>query len=193
MKHKNNKPVPLIIITSIAALVILVSMVDVKQVDGRSMEPYLEKNRTVLICRAAYGLMLPFTGTYLFHWSSIQPGDIIVYKNPASRERVVKQCVAVGGDPFELQGNVITFNTTLRGPAADPPDKMTFTVSRHTAGSLRELEVLPEGCVFAVGVNLEVSVDSRHYGCIPHGAVIGRVVFPVSRGYNSNIRAARGK
>ncbi|RKP00036.1 hypothetical protein CXG81DRAFT_13712 [Caulochytrium protostelioides] len=80
-----------------------------------------------------------------------QAGDLVVFKSPLDPRRfVVKRVVGVPGD-------------TIRCDGPPPPDALVpLTV--------------PPGTLWVQGDNVANSTDSRHYGPVPIGLVVGRVV-----------------
>jgi hypothetical protein len=73
---------------------------DLGPVAGESMRPTLRDGDWVLTDRLAYGVRLPFAGTWLLRWSEPRRGDVVVLLSPVDGRRLVKRVVAVPGDPL---------------------------------------------------------------------------------------------
>jgi signal peptidase I len=76
------------------ALVMKLFLFDFMIAEGRSMIPAIRSGDLLLVNRAAYGLRLPWTGSYMLRWKLPETGDIVVFKNPLG-ETAVKRCAAV--------------------------------------------------------------------------------------------------
>ncbi|RKO97078.1 LexA/Signal peptidase, partial [Caulochytrium protostelioides] len=98
-----------------------------------------------------------------------QAGDLVVFKSPLDPRRfVVKRVVGVPGDTVlhepwrRLTHNRIELSK-IRCDGPPPPDALVpLTV--------------PPGTLWVQGDNVANSTDSRHYGPVPIGLVVGRVV-----------------
>jgi signal peptidase I len=91
-------------------------------------------------------------------------GDVVVFQHPNGRELTVKRVVAVPGDLVESQeGRVRVSGRFLEEPYA------------VTDGSVRILpQLVPANHLFVLGDNRRDSYDSRHWGPLPDGLVVGR-------------------
>ena len=98
-------------------------------------------------------------GDYVYAFKSSNPrrGDIVVIKTERKDEPIIKRVIALGGDRVELREGVLYLN----GVKVDEP----YVDSKNNTPSLRrntfaEITV-PEGEIFFMGDNRNVSVDSR--------------------------------
>lgn len=64
---------------------------DIRKVEGRSMEPAYHPGRIVVSWRWAYGLPKPLSGGYLFRWALPQPGDVVVFRAPPGDHYALKR------------------------------------------------------------------------------------------------------
>ncbi|MER5674816.1 signal peptidase I [Pseudonocardia alni] len=141
-----------------AALAVVVALVvcgalpwHLVRVDGDSMLPTLAPGDRLLVGPGTPGR-----------------GDLVVAVLPGSDDRVVKRVVAVGGDEVAVADGVLTVGgSPVAEPYADP---------HGTDGEYAGPTHVPDGAVYLLGDRRGRSVDSRHVGPVPLGAVPGRVL-----------------
>jgi signal peptidase I len=95
-------------------------------------------------------------------------GDLVAFHRPQTGEVLLKRVVAVGGDTVGLDDGILVVNRhAVREPYANTKsqDSVYF-------GPVR----VPRGAVFVMGDNRGVSEDSREFGAVGTGALIGRAV-----------------
>jgi signal peptidase I len=128
------------------------------EVVGQSMHPTLHAGDRFLMCRA----------TYLLRES--RRGDIIALRLPHEPDLSVKRVIALAGDHVSIRDSGVYVNGERleepylpRGVATDPGplEGRTFVVA--------------PACLFVLGDNRAVSVDSRYFGAIQRGWVVGTV------------------
>jgi signal peptidase I len=154
------------------------------EVDGRSMSPNLIDTERVLVNRAVYTHFdlkrwsdwIPFSASseedwYPFHGP--EPGDVLVLNPPTiSDEPFIKRVVAVAGDTISIHDGYVYVNGKhqtepyIRGPITECESELYCTDF-----------VVPPGTVFVLGDNRQDSFDSRSFGPVPLGNVIGRAWF----------------
>jgi len=77
-------------------------------VPGGSMAPTLLEGEVVAVSRLAYGLKLPFTSLTLIPLASPRRGDVVVFRDPRDRSRLmVRRVVGVAGDVVELREQLL--------------------------------------------------------------------------------------
>ena len=125
---------------------------------GSSMYPtYVDGQRVIAIT--------PFNGvTY---------GDVVVTDdNNGTGDPLIKRVIAVSGDVILIDedGSILINGNKIK----DYVDLPEFTKYGDTEYPL----VVPEGMVFLMGDNREVSLDSRYkkVGCIPFYDIVGKVI-----------------
>lgn len=133
-------------------------------VDGTSMVPTLLDRELMLVRSVGY---------------TPRQGDIVVLTQTSFRkDAIVKRVIARGGQTVEIDydaGTVKVDGVTLDEPYINEP--------MEPRGDVTELKV-PEGCIFVMGDNRNVSADSRfdYVGVVDERRVIGQavaVVFPL--------------
>ena len=150
----------------LAAVVLVFSFfIRVVNVDGASMEPTLqERDQLVLLSNLWY--------------RQPQRGDIVVARIPDfSDEPIVKRVIAVEGDEvfIDFEKGTVSVNGMLLEEAY-----VTGPTTRYFAKRPLDFPVtIEEGCVFLLGDNRSVSVDSRYavIGQVDQRYILGKVIY----------------
>src|SRR3954467_7555130 len=90
------------------------SLADHYKVPSGSMEPTVHVGDRIIVSKAAYGLRLPMTDTYLVHFKAPARGDVVVIEPPDDEDKnardadvigsvLLKRVVAVGDDLVEVR------------------------------------------------------------------------------------------
>lgn len=131
-----------------------------------SMEPTLQENNYLLVSKQSY------------RFGEVQRDDIVVFHSSlvdaAGKEKLlIKRVVGVPGDVLTITGGKVYRN----GSMIQEPYLMGGD-DGETAGELYNY-VVPEGQIFVMGDNREVSLDSRsaEVGSIKISDIIGEAVF----------------
>lgn len=125
------------LVAVLAALYVRTFVVEIVLVPSGSMAPALVAGDRVAVDRLLYGGSFPPL-SWLLPTRAPAPGDVVVFRSPEARGRLlVKRCVATGGEPYE--GGYV-----------------------------------PPGTLFLLGDAREHSHDSRAFGPVGRGAVVGR-------------------
>jgi signal peptidase I len=135
-----------------------------------SMTPTLEVGDRVLVNKLSY------------RTHDVHRGDVVVFERPPAASHggegeikdLIKRVVAVGGDTLEGRDGQVFVN----GERIEEP----YLVDGTLTDNLPHQEI-PEGFVFVMGDNRTNSEDSRVFGPIDEGAIVGRAfvkVLPVS-------------
>jgi len=170
--------------TVVLALLIFLlvrSVVQNFQVEGRSMEPTLESSWYLLVNKALYWEInldtvhkfVPFIEAgddptrYVFRGP--HRGDVIVFRSPDSRpgepERdFIKRIIAVPGETVEVRDCTVFID----GEPLDEP--YIAEAPQYTYGP----ETVPPGHYFVLGDNRNNSSDSHSWGMLPKENIIGR-------------------
>lgn len=98
-------------------------------------------------------------------------GDVVTAVPPGSDGEVVKRVVAVAGDRVALEDGVLVVN----GVAVPEPYADRHGTDGEYAGPL----TVPPGSAYLLGDRRGTSVDSRAFGPVPVGDLLGRVVLRV--------------
>lgn len=155
------------------------AVVQGREVEGRSMEPALRPGQRLLINRGVYLHVdparlrgwLPFLHTgegarYLFHRP--RRGEVIVFAPPVGGgEDLIKRVIAVPGDHIRIADGQVYVN----GQRLDEP----YLHGAGTAclGPWCDLTLGPDA-YYVMGDNRANSSDSRLWGPVPAGKIIGK-------------------
>lgn len=112
-----------------------------------------------------------------------EPGDIVVINAENQIEKdIIKRVIATEGQTLRIDYN--TGEVLVDGVIIDEPYISSYTIKPNNEYDIPY--VIPEGYIFVMGDNRNVSLDSRdsEIGLIPISNVIGKaqfIFFPVNR------------
>ena len=151
-----------LIVTSVLVFILFQVILGVAVIQKDSMSPNLTEGSIALFLRLD---------------SHYKCNDIVIFRSAYNNELLIKRIVAVAGDKIEIDEETGTLY--VNGIANDPETIVGKTYSREH-GVTFPLTV-PNGCVFVMGDNREVSLDSRDFGSIDIRKIIGKVFFEIKR------------
>lgn len=190
--------VPLLLLAATAGVVRAFVIV------GPSDAPTLRWGDLVLANTAAYDLRMPFTFHSLAEWRDPARGDMVLFRVP-NKAGVIgfKRIVGVPGDRVEVRDGRLTINGRPMDytpipefPRDDvaPRNQLGAVVLRETGMDMAQLvsitpapgdslhaRRLSPGEYFVLGDNRDHSNDSRVFGAIPRGAVLGKLLLVLKR------------
>jgi len=170
--------------TLVLALLIFLlvrSVVQNFQVEGRSMEPTLESGWYLLVNKALYWeinletldkfvpLIDPGDDPTRYIFRGPRRGDVIVFRapeqTPGQPERdFIKRIIGLPGETVEVRDCTVYIN----GEAMEEPYIQEKPAYAYPA------EVVPAGHYFVLGDNRNNSSDSHSWGMLPAGNIIGQ-------------------
>ncbi len=126
-------------------------------IPSESMEHTLEKQDRVMVNKLSYRV------------GDIGRGDVVVFKrpddDPNGYQDLIKRVIGLPGDVVEgHDGAVFVNDRAIDEPYLDPADEIIDF----------EPITVPEGEYFMMGDNRDDSYDSRFFGTVPEGNVLGR-------------------
>lgn len=163
-----------------------------------SMEKTLLVGDFLVVNRAAIGSTVPFTHLHVPGYSAPRRGDVIVFRPPPSDPidmDLVKRLIGVPGDTIEMRDKVVYIDGKpldepylLHTDAADVTDPAMSWQRAYLSPSVDPASyaptrddwgpiVIPSDHYFMMGDNRENSVDSRFWGFVEGGYLLGRASF----------------
>jgi signal peptidase I len=187
-----------ILILALVMFSIRSSLADWNVVPSGSMQPTILVGDRVLVNKLAYDLKVPFTTWHIAEWSNPKRGDIVVFFSPKDGTRLVKRVIGLPGDTVELRNDQLVINgqsvdyTTLEPKI---PEQLSgseraqgiFATEQLPAHSHAVMVIngipamrtfgpvhVSEGHYFMMGDNRDNSFDSRYFGTVDRGQIVGR-------------------
>jgi signal peptidase I len=144
----------LILIVGLTAgtFIVVPSLVQVVRVQGDSMTPTLLDGQLLLISRLPY------------RFQSVQHGDIIIFKSVQDPETMlVKRVIGLPGESVSIRnGRLFIGSKSIPEP---------YVVDEGTGFGPT---IVKPGTIFVMGDHRTVSNDSRAWGLLPEGNIMGR-------------------
>jgi signal peptidase I len=129
-------------------------------VDGDSMNPTLRNSQRLMLNRVELAFREP------------QWGDIVVIKDPEDGGLSIKRVIASAGQTVELTGGAVVVNGMRLKESYLPQGTRTFSYRVYD----HERISCGTNQYFLLGDNRMNSADSRIYGAVPRGNILGVVV-----------------
>jgi signal peptidase I len=156
-----------LVLTVVIFLVVQAFVAQPYKVQQRSMESTLFSGQYVLVDK-----LTP-------RWAPYSRGDIVVFDPPASWAAetggvpLIKRVIGLPGDQLELRaGKVLVNGDALPEPYVNTDGGAAQSTDPYPDGPSQWL--VPAGDLFVMGDNRENSADSRTFGPIEIGHVVGR-------------------
>jgi signal peptidase I len=160
------------------------SLADHYVVPTGSMIPTVHEGDRVFVSKAAYGLRLPMSSTWLARWSNPKRGDVVVLESPVDKTVLLKRVVALPGDEVEVKDGhlVLNGNRVVASDHDETLDGRTHALSLSSGGGpdFGPAKV-PEGKVLVMGDNRGNSRDGRMFGFVDDDSILGRALAVYSR------------
>ena len=126
------------------------------RVASASMEPTFGAGNVVLVSQQAPDL------------GDLDHGDLVTFVSPEDGRRTIKRVIGLPGDSVVIKDSVLYVNDGV----VDEPYVDHALIDAYYSRTYR----VPDGKVFLLGDNRGNSVDSRDYGAVPAGDLLGRVI-----------------
>ncbi len=173
-------------------LVLRSFLVEPFKIPSGSMIPTLNVGDYILVNKFAYGFRLPVIGTEVVPVGLPERGDVMVFKYPENpRINYIKRVVGLPGDTIRYEAKRLYINgeempqeLVAQLPPLTPQKKI---YTEDFSGISHNIQVLVlrnqanartwtigEGEYFAMGDNRDNSRDSRAWGIVPEGNIVGK-------------------
>jgi len=149
-----------VVVVMAVFVMIYLFIVSPQEISGQSMYPTFESGEYIFTNKVEYKLHEP------------SRGDIVVFKSPKNKNiDYIKRIIGLPGDQIRLVNGSYYVNGTKVDDSFLPKDLYT-----SPGLFLRENEeiTVPVGQYFVSGDNRPHSLDSREFGTIPKGDIIGK-------------------
>lgn len=174
----------IIVFAIVIATLISTQVFTFSQVQQQSMEKTLIANDAIVIDKLSYHFTEPKYGdivvmlkgddvdmSFFAKIKRLYTDMINKFQKKDNMDRLVKRVIAVAGEEVDFRDGVVYIN----GEPLDEP-----YVTSPTYPTIIEVPfVVPEGQVFVMGDNREVSEDGRTFGCIDIEQIEGKAVFRI--------------
>ena len=142
---------------ALLSLVIITFVVQAFYIPSGSMEPTLMIDDRILVAK------------FLYRFEPVHRGDVIVFRYPLNPQRdFVKRVIGLPGDRVQLKDGVVSVG-------GQPISEKGYTI-KPDFGNYGPVTV-PARDFFVLGDNRNNSEDSRFFGYVPRGNIIGKAVF----------------
>ncbi|MFC1529508.1 signal peptidase I [Gemmatimonadota bacterium] len=166
----------LVVSVVLLTLTIKTTIAETYRIEMSSMEQTLMPGDVVIGTKFIYGGHLPIINVRLPGFRHPRPGDIVVVHSPIQPGlKIVKRVIATEGQTVEILDKQLY----LDGERVIPPESArppgTDILPRSVSGrdNYGPVEV-PEGKLFLMGDNWDISLDSRHWGFLDEELVLAR-------------------
>jgi len=154
-----------IFFAALAAILIVVFVVQPVKVEGTSMQPRLLDQERI------------FVNKFIYHFSSIERSDIVVFWYPKDPTKsFIKRVIGLPGESVEIRSGIVYLNGK---PLLEP-----YVTPEYFDYASYAPQVVQPGTYYVLGDHRNSSNDSRHWGPVPAENVFGKAVFrywPVSK------------
>ncbi len=171
------------------------------KIPSGSMLPTLLVGDFILVNKYVYGLRLPVLNSKIIEIGEPERGDVMVFRYPLDeRQNYIKRVIGLPGDRITYRNKQLFINGEAMAQVPDgpyegrgrnavgsriPAQKRTENLAGRRHEILIETTqpqpgeqswVVPEGHYFMMGDNRDHSSDSRVWGLVPEGNIVGRAL-----------------
>lgn len=147
-----------IIISVAIAAVVIVFLYQPVKVEGTSMMPWLVDQERI------------FVNKFVYRFDDIHRGDVIVFRFPLDPSKsYIKRVTGLPGDVIEINQGQLSINDQ----AVEEPYLLPEYGDRSTYPAVK----VPPNHYYVLGDHRNTSNDSRTWGTVDEGFIIGRAVF----------------
>ena len=127
-------------------------------VSGASMEPTFQTGQYLIVDELSY------------RFESPQRGDVIIFKYPLDPSQYfIKRIIGLPGETVNIRGGALSITKT-DGTTLNLPESYVKNIGNGADMSV----TIPADKYFVMGDNRPESSDSRYWGLLPRGNIVGR-------------------
>ncbi|MBU1906363.1 MAG: signal peptidase I [Candidatus Omnitrophica bacterium] len=139
-----------------------------------SMRTTLIEGDIILVNKFIYGVKVPFTGLRLPALRDPERGDVIVFIYPQDRKKdFIKRLIGLPGETVEIKNGSIFINGQ---PSLESIFGTNFYYNYGGFGREGNKVTVPDDSYFVLGDNSASSKDSRYWGFVPRGDILGKAL-----------------
>ncbi|MBU1090486.1 MAG: signal peptidase I [Candidatus Omnitrophica bacterium] len=139
-----------------------------------SMRTTLIEGDIILVNKFIYGVKVPFTGLRLPALRGPERGDVIVFIYPQDRKKdFIKRLIGLPGETVEIKNGSIFINGQ---PSLESIFGTNFYYNYGGFGREGNKVTVPDDSYFVLGDNSASSKDSRYWGFVPRGDILGKAL-----------------
>jgi signal peptidase I len=147
-----------LIISLVVSAFIIIFLYQPVKVEGTSMMPGLTDQERI------------FINKYVYHWESIERGDVVVFHYPRDTAKsYIKRVIGVAGDHVVIDRGRVYVN----GQKLDEP----YVPNEYMDDRSYPEVVVPKDSYFVLGDHRNLSSDSRDFGPVRSSYIYGKAVF----------------
>ncbi|WP_104081676.1 signal peptidase I [Cryobacterium sp. Y11] len=136
-----------VIVTLAVFLGLRLWVVEPLTVSSNSMEPTVARGSIIFLLKTTPSA------------DAFTPGRLVVFQSPKDGHTTIKRVIAVGGQQVDIRDAILYVD----GVRVNEP----FVDHSRIDGTYFGPVTVPLGCVFVLGDNRAVSIDSREFGAVP--------------------------
>jgi signal peptidase I len=175
------------IVTIVGAVAIVIAVkawvVNPYRIPSPSMEPTLHCARPQAYCEGAHSDRV-LANRFIYHFRDPHRGEIVVFNAPPAARRAceggvfVKRIIGLPGEVWaEQNGYTLIDGRRLSEPYVTTERRDDQTLTLKNIPPVGTLQRIPRGMYLMEGDNRAHSCDSRVWGLVPRGNIIGKVFF----------------
>jgi len=154
------------------------------RIPSPSMEPTLHCALPEPDCEASTSDQV-LANRFIYHFRDPSRGEIVVFTTPklalqrcGTQGTYVKRLIGMPGDVWEERTGVVYINgKRLNEPYIQATRRDSQTLTLRDIPPRNTYTRIPKGYYLMMGDNRSSSCDSRRWGLVPRGNIIGKVVF----------------
>ncbi len=175
----------ILVAAPLVALILISFVFQSYEVDGPSMETTLQNHDRLIVDKMPRTISRLSGRVYIPN-----RGDVVIFVKKGlvdfgsgGDKQLIKRVIALPGERVVVKDGVLTVFNKANPNGFQPDKNPSYTAAiKTTAG---EVDVtVAENEVFVCGDNRENSLDSRYFGAIPAGDIVGKLsfrIFPINK------------